>query len=146
MSVEENKAIARRFFEEGFVNPDILDEIVADDYVEYGQEEGGLETLKQHIAKHSIGLPDWRWVIDDIIAEGDKVVVCWKASATHTGEWWGIPPTDKKVEWAGMSCLRIADGKIAEQRVHWSAFWFHQQLGTIPPWDEIVKQAQSKQA
>jgi len=143
MSVEENKAIARRFVE-AWPNPDMLDEIVADDYVENAQKQD-LETLKQNIAKHLIGLPDMRFVVEDIIAEGNKAVVCWKASGTHTGEWWGIPPTDKEVEWVGMSCLRIADGKIAEQRVHWSVFWFHQQIGTIPPWEEIVKQAKSKQ-
>ena len=144
VSVEQNKALARRFVEEGLVNPDVLGEIVADDYVESGQQRG-LETLKEHIAKNLVGLPDWHFVIEDLIAEGDKVVVCWRASATHTGEWWGIPPTGKEVAWRGMSRLRIADGKIAEQQVCWNAFWFHEQIGTIPSWDEIVKQAQSKQ-
>ena len=119
MSVKENKAIVRRFIEEGLVNPNILDEIVADVYAENGQPQG-LATLKQHVAKHLAGLPDWRFVIEDIIAEGDKVVACWRTSATHTGEWWGIPPTDREVEFAGVSCFRIADGKIAEQRMHWS--------------------------
>ena len=143
MSLEENKAIARRFFEE-LGNPDMLDEIVADDYVENRQQQDR-ETLKQNIARHLIGLPDMRHVVEDIIAEGDKVVVCFKGTATHTGEWWGIPATGKEVEWRGMSRLRIVDGKIADQRVCWNVFWMHQQIGTIPPWDEIVKQAQSKQ-
>ena len=87
-----------------------------------------------------------RIVVEEIIAEGDKVVVCWKSNATHTGEWWGIPATGKEVEWSGISRLRIVDGKIADQRVHWSVFWMHQQIGTIPSWDEIAKQANAKQA
>ena len=143
MSLEENKAIARKFVE-GWTNPDALDEIVADDYVESDQPQS-LDVLKQHVAKHLAGLPDMRIVIEEMVAEGDNVVVCWKGNATHTGEWWGIPATGKEVEWRGMSRLRIVDGKVADQRVHWSFFWMLEQIGAVPPFDEIVKQAQEKQ-
>jgi steroid delta-isomerase-like uncharacterized protein len=143
MSLKENKAIARRFVEEGLVHPDMLDEIVADDYLE-GEQEQGLETLQEHVAAHKAGLPDWRYVVEDMVAEGDKVVVWWRASGTHTGEWWGIPPSGKKVAWSGVSWLRIANGKIAEQRLLWDAMGFHEQIGTIPPWEELVKQAREK--
>lgn len=142
MYAEENKAIARRFVE-GWVNPDTLDDMVADDYVEGGQQQNP-EMLKQNIARHLTGLPDMRIIVEEIIGEGENVVVCWRAKATHTGEWWGIPATGKEVEWRGISRLRIVDGKIADQRVHWNVFGFHQQIGTIPPWDEFVKQAQAK--
>ena len=67
MSVEENKAIARRLIEEGWSNPDILDEIIAEGVVEYGSDARGLETYKQTVSKHLIGFPDWRYVAEDVI-------------------------------------------------------------------------------
>jgi len=143
MSLEKNKTIARRFVE-GWTHPDTLDEIVADDYVEGGQQQS-LDILKQNLARHLAGLPDIRVVVEEIVAEGDNVVVCWKSNGTHTGEWLGIPATGKEVEWKGISHLRIVDGKVADQRVHWTVLWMLEQIGAVPPWDEIVKQAQEKQ-
>ena len=143
MSVEENKAIIRRFYEEIFTNPDIFDETVAAD-VTVGDTHG-LDAYKKVMSKWIAGFPDGEFVVEDIIAEGDKVVARYSFSGTHTGEWFGIPPTNKQVSFGGTVTFRIADGKIVEQWGHWSGFWFHVQLGTIPSFEEIVKQAQSKQ-
>jgi len=97
MSVEENKAIARRLVEEGWNNPDILDEILAVDIV-WGPDEGsGLENYKKGFPGQRLGCPDYHYDLEDIIAEGDKVVAKWKFTGTHTGEWFGAPPTGKQV-------------------------------------------------
>ena len=147
MSVEENKALIRRFVEEGWTKEglDILDEFVAADVVWHPGNNSGLEPYKQMFAEWHTGFPDARFVIEDIIAEGDKVVVRHSFSGTHTGEWFGIPPTNKQVSFGGTVTVRIADGEIVEQWGHWGGFWFHVQLGTIPSFEEIVKQAKSRQ-
>jgi predicted ester cyclase len=143
MSVEENKAIARRLVEEGWANPDILDEIIADEVVDPGGIRG-LDAYKQSCVAFCAGFPDARCSVQEIIAEGDKVVGRWEITATHTGAWAGIPPTNKQVSYDGTNTMRISDGKIVEHLQHWNAFWFHTQLGLIPPWEEFVQQAQSK--
>jgi predicted ester cyclase len=142
MSVEENKAVVRRFYEELWANLDNVDEIIAADVT--AGDIHGLDAYKHVMSEWITGFPDGVYVVEDIIAEGDKVVARHSFSGTHTGEWFGIPPTNKQVSVGGTFTYRIADGKIVEQWGHWSAFRLHTQLGTIPPWEEMVKQAQSK--
>jgi predicted ester cyclase len=147
MSVEENKAVVRRLFEgwrKG--NLDIFDEILVSDFVDHHSNSNSSEAYKQACATGFVGFPDARFTVDDIVAEGDKVVVRATSTGTHTGEWAGIPPTNKQITWTQIFIFRFVGSKIAEMWTEWNGISFHQQLGTIPPWDEIVKQAQSKQA
>ena len=146
MSVEENKALIRRLVEEGWTNPDTLDEIVAADFVTFGGARG-LDALKQFLSSVLTGFPDTRWVIEDIIAEGEKVVVRFKFSGTHTGEWQGIPPTNKHVSFDAAHTYRIAGGKVAEALWRQSdSFGIYAQLGIMPPIEELIEQAKAKLA
>ena len=146
MSVEENKALIRRLVEEGWANPDILDELVAADFVTLGGARG-LDALKQFLSRVLTGFPDARWAVEDIIAEGDKVVVRFKFSGTHTGEWRGIPPTNKQISFGGAHTYRIAGGKVAEALWgHSDSFTMYPQLGVTPPLKELIEQAKAKLA
>lgn len=69
--------------------------------------------------------------IDDIFADGDKVVVRWTTEAIHTGNFKGIPPTNKKVKYSGIDIYRLVDGKIIEQWYVWDRLGLYQQLGKI---------------
>ena len=76
---------------------------------------------------------DPRFTIEDLIAEGDKVVVRWTNSGTNVGEFLGMPPTGKSFTIAGIDIHRLQDGKMAE---HWHVvdnFSMLLQLGLIPP-------------
>jgi len=53
--------------------------------------------------------------VEDMITEGDKVVLRWTWGGTHTGEFWGVPPTGMQVTVTGISILRIEGGKIVEE-------------------------------
>ncbi len=76
MSLEENKAIVRRFVEAyNTGNLDLLDDLLAPDYVNHTLQIRGLETLKQFETMIFNTFPDWNEAIEDIIAEGDKVCV-----------------------------------------------------------------------
>ena len=122
MSLEENKVIASRLTYEGLNKKDVdgMDDYIADDYVFNGAPPDlhpGLKGLKQFFIMMFEAFPDWNSYVEDMVAEGDKVAVRWGATGTHKGEWEGIPPTGKKVEWKGLLIYRIVEGKLAEEWV-----------------------------
>ena len=135
MSLEENKAIVRKFVEVVFGkrNWDLLDDLVAPDYVDpdYPQLQGR-EGLKQMMNMFLKGFPDWHETIEDIIAEGDKVWVRVTYTGTHTGEWLGLAPTGNKITAMGaVDIYRIVNGKLAEYWNVTDAMDFNKQLGII---------------
>ena len=75
-----------------------------------------MEAARQIAAARRKVFPDLQIIIEDQIAEGDKVVTRYRASGTHRGELAGLAPTGKKVEVTGINICRIEGGKIAE---HW---------------------------
>jgi predicted ester cyclase len=126
MSAEENKALVRREQEELWNhsgNLDAAEELFAPDYI---------EAAKQEAADFRRGFPDVVSTIEDLIAEGDKVVARWRSRATHRGEYMGIPPTGKGVEFTGISVYRMEGGKIAESWVSEDQFGLMRQIGAIP--------------
>ena len=141
MSLEENKAIIRRLFEaENERNLAMLDELIAPDFVEGRDtpfEMRGPEGYRQFVTMLFNGFPDWHEIIEDIIAEGDKVCVHLKATATHTGEWnfLGVmlAPTGKKITYTAVNIWRVVDGKIAERKTIRDLLAFLTQLGLIQP-------------
>jgi predicted ester cyclase len=147
MSIEENKAIARRLIEEGWTtgNLDIWDEIYADSVVE-GSETYSLEAYKEISAGFLGAFPERSYTIHNMVAEGDKVVVQITLCSTHTGKWAGVLPTNKQLEHSGAVIFRFAGGKIAEDQWIGNMLSFWQQLGVIPLWEELVEQANAKQA
>ena len=114
---ETNKALARRFQNELFVNGNlaVVDELVADDYVDHSPMPGGPEGkagLTQIASVFRAAFPDMQLVAEDVIAEGDKVVMRNVARGTHTGELMGIAPTGRTVTINEIHIVRFAGGKI----------------------------------
>jgi len=134
MSLEENKAIVRKFIEAyNQQNLDLSDDLVAPDYVDpdYPQLQG-LEDLKQMMNMFFKAFPDFNETLEDIIAEGDKVWVLLTYTGTHTGEWMGLAPTGKKITCRAIDIYRIVNGKIVwGRRVPTPDFAFFKQLGVI---------------
>lgn len=134
---EENKAIARRFFEI-FERGDLdaLDEVLTADMVThdpYNPYAGeGLEGAKKAVAMYRDAFPDLRFEIEDLIAEGDRVVTRWTGTGTHEGELMGMQPTGKKASVTGMTIDRIEGGKIAEAWTNWDTLLLMQNIGAIP--------------
>ena len=137
MATEENKALVRRFVQVwGKGSLDTVDELAAPDFSVYyhllRETVHGPEAFKQVLREVHAGLPDVEAVSEDVIAEGDQVVVRWTMRGTHTGELLGIPPTGKQVTLTGITIYRLTDGKIVEERGEEDALGFMQQLGVIP--------------
>jgi steroid delta-isomerase-like uncharacterized protein len=133
---EENKAIAKRAFEEILSQGrfEVAEQLYAKDFVNHGiHRDIGLAEDQEALKGWHEAFPDASIVPEKLIAEGDLVTIYWVARGTNTGTGNGLPATGKKAELAGITIWRIVDGKIKEE---WSAFdrlSMMQQLGLLPP-------------
>ncbi|MGI9648465.1 MAG: ester cyclase [Acidimicrobiia bacterium] len=122
MSVEVNKELTLRFYDEAINkgNLDLIDDLVAADFVEHegfpGLPTSGPEAPKAALGLFMAGFSDLNMSADDVIAEGDKVVVRGTMSGTHTGEFMGIPATNQSFSIQFIDILEIRDGKAI---AHW---------------------------
>jgi len=135
MSVEENKALVCRYFEEwNKGNVAVFDDLCTADFVWHapgGLEQHGAEAAKKVFTRFLTTFPDFRVTIEDLIAEGDKVVCRCTRTGTHKGEYRGIAATGKQLTWTWMSMCRIEGGKMAEQWDEGDHLHVIQQMGAI---------------
>ena len=133
----EHKTIVRRFFEEAINqgNMTVVDELIARNYIEHEGPVGqpsGIEGFKQFLAMVATAFPDLQVSIEDLIAEGDKVVARVTVRGTHKGTLMGdIAPTGKHVAWKGIDIFQIAGGQIVGRWNHRDLLGLLQQLGVI---------------
>ena len=134
---EDNKAIVRRFIDEIFVRgrKETVDELLADDFVAHtwpSTTGDPKADLKSAIDRAAAGLSDPEFTIEDLIAEGDRVAARLTTSATHSGEFMGMPPSNKRYAIEEIHWFRLRDGKVVE---HWHQFdqmGLMKQLGATP--------------
>jgi len=144
VSVEENKALVRNFFEEVWNNRnlDYLDEVYSPDFTLHALwqntsaggaiEATGIEPAKKVIGGWFTGFPDIKVSVDDQVAEGDLVGSRHSSHGTHTNDFMGIPASGKEATVTGMTITRIADGKMVEAWTCWDALGMFEQLGMAP--------------
>ncbi len=136
MSIEENKSLARRYVEqvlnEG--NLDALNDLISPHYKRYLSPTATPltpELQKQRLAGLRAAFPDVHLTIEDMIAEGDRVMVRMTLRGTHRGTFQGIAPTGKPVTVFALDVVRIENGQMVE---HWGGpdlLNLLQQLGAI---------------
>lgn len=133
---EQNKSLVRHFIEEVWNRGKLtlIDELVASDYLEHQPraDANGPEGEKEFFTRLRAAFPDIHFMIEDQIAEGDKVVTRWTARATHTGEFLGIAPTGRHGVVTGIMIDRIANGKFVEGWTIYDELGMMQQLGIVP--------------
>lgn len=135
---EENKTIMRRALEEAYSRGDLTAaaQYYTDDYVRHDPATPnlgtGVEAVKQVVTTYRTAFPDLHLTIDDLLADGDKVVTRWTVRGTHRGSLQGAAPTGKEITTPGISISRIVEGRIAEEWVHWDTLGLLQQIGVIP--------------
>lgn len=136
MSTETHKSLVRRFYDEALNarRLDVIDELALADYIEHeplpGQRDG-LVGFKDRASMLIEGLAS-TYTLHDVIAEGDRVVVRWTNTGIHSGEFLGIPPTNRSFDFAGIDIYRIENDRMAE---HWHVvdqLTLLQQLGLVP--------------
>jgi steroid delta-isomerase-like uncharacterized protein len=144
MSADENKALYRRWFEEVVTdgNLKLADELLAPNYVMHfpGMPAPvNREGHKQLVMMFRNAFPDWQETVDDVIAEGDKVVIRVTGTGTHEGEFQGVPPSHARVTATGVGIGRIENGRIAESWAAYDALGMMQQIGAIPTPDQTPR-------
>ncbi len=119
--LEKNKAVVQRYVDEiqNAHSLDTIESIFAEDFTDHMASSGGLflggmDGLKRGYATFLNAFPDLHVMVEDMIAEADKVVVYKTLTGTHRGTHLGIPPTGKRVQYQIISIYRIKNGKIAE--------------------------------
>ena len=137
MSAEQNKVSVRRVYQEGFAgNLDVIDELVAPGYVCHhgtGREITGLEGLKHLFGESLRAFSDIQLVVHDQFAIGDKVATRSTMTATHTGEFRGIPPSGDTFSMWMITIERFAGDKVVETWQRYDTLTLMQLLGAIPP-------------
>ena len=129
-----NLSVVQRFYD-AYNKKDeaILNEVIANDYVDYGHQPPGrgLQGAKSDHQEFTRGFKDARFDIDEMFGSDDRVAVRWTVQGTHTGPFAGVSPTQKKITVHGISLYRLRDGKITETRNQPDLLALFTQLGTI---------------
>jgi predicted ester cyclase len=134
MSPEENKALVRRWFEElDKRNFAIIDELIPEDYVDHNPPLPDLPPGREGVRQSSLRLyaafPDAVHILEDQMAEGDKVMTRLTTRATFLGEILGYKPTGNAVEVSGIAVHRVANGRLVEHWAHLDMVGFMEQIG-----------------
>ena len=147
--MEPGKYIVKRFVEElwNARRLDVADEIFAVNCVTHQLHSGvmpecvrrGPAEMKEHVLGWLMSFPDLRFTIEQMIAEGDRVVSQLAMEGTHQGAWMGIPPTGRRLQIRMVTVHRIAKNKIAEDWVLVESLGFFQQLGMLPSTAELIR-------
>ena len=135
MSTATNKATVRRYFEQVLNEQrhDLVEEFLTENIELHGSGlPPGLEVVKQWFATFATAFPDGYTTIEDMVAEGDRVVARAAFNGTHRAEVQGIPATGKTVNMPGIAIFRLDNGKIAEGWLVNDNLSLMQQLGVIP--------------
>ena len=138
MTTEQNKALVRKLIEEVFNrgNMGVVEELFSPNFVESEElppgTPAGKEGVKQMVVMLHSAFPDFKATVEDILAEGDKVVVRQTWSGTQKGEWMGVPPTGRHVSIGVIDIIQMVDGKFVEHWGQMDSMGMMVQLGAIP--------------
>jgi steroid delta-isomerase-like uncharacterized protein len=133
MPAKESKAIARRYIEDIWNRGDLdtAQEIVASTVVFQGpiRKVEGLAAFLQYVKATRAVFPDLHFTVEDLVAEGDQVVICWTMTGTHDSAFMGIAPTGKRFAVRGVSTARLEGDTIAGIDLYWDRLGMVEQLG-----------------
>ena len=140
MPEAENRALFQKYFDEAANggNFDLLEEIFATDYLHHDPATPdprpmvGAQAVRDHLTSLKGAFPDLVFEVEDMVSDGDQIIVRWTARGTNTGDYFGMPATGKPIEITGMNTWRTSDGKAIEGWVNRDDIGLLQQLGVIP--------------
>lgn len=147
----DNANVARRYMNEiwGKGNLEAVDELVDENIVlrdPMTPELAGLDNFKQRVKEMQSTFSENNFTLEDVIVAGDRVIVLHSWSCKHTGDMAGLKPTGKTITGKAAEVLRLRNGKVVENISYMDMYGMYQQLGLVPPHDQLEKQASATQA
>jgi steroid delta-isomerase-like uncharacterized protein len=133
------ETLLHRWFEEVWNKgrAEAIDEMFADEGIAHGlndphgNELRGPQGYRPFFERFRNAFPDLRVIVEDAITEGDKIAARCTVRGTHTGEGIGLAPTDRPVEFTGMTIVRVKDGKVVEAWNNFDFMAMFQQMGAL---------------
>ena len=132
---EDMKALARAYAIMSGGDLDELDELMVPGFIDHDPEPDqvpGAEGVKEAFRRLRSGFPDLKLAPETMYVEGDTLIARVRVTGTHDGEYFGIPPTGKRVDVTGIDIVRIEEGKAVERWGVFDALKLMQQLGQVP--------------
>ena len=146
--MDDPKQVINRFVEELWNERrlEVADAIFANDCVTHQLRSGvpaeavprGPQAIKEHVAGWIASFPDLRFSVEQILSEGDRVVMQLLMEGTHQGAWLGIPASGKRMQVRMFTVHRFVQGKIVEDWVLVESLGVFQQLGVLPNTADLV--------
>ena len=133
----ENKTIVRRLYEEVWNDRkvDVVDKLLSPSHAlqepNASGSQIGPQVYKATVKRFHAAIPDLRFTVQEVISEGDKVVVAWILSGTHQGEFYGIAPSNKKISVEGITIHQVKNGKILESYASWDRLGMMRQVEAV---------------
>lgn len=133
----ENKTIVRRLYEEVWNDRkvDVVDKLLSPSHAlqepNASGSQIGPQVYKATVKRFHAAIPDLRFTVQEVISEGDKVVVAWILSGTHQGDFYGIAPSNKKVSVEGITIHQVKNGKILESYASWDRLGMMRQVEAV---------------
>lgn len=148
----DNAAVARRYMNEIFAkgNLDVIDELCADNIelkdpvTPHGMR--GKEALRQRVREMSKSFSDTTFDVDEVIVAGDRIVMRQTWRGKHTGDFMGLRGTGKTVSCLACDILRLENGKVVENISYFDVYEMFQQLGLLPPADQLARPGKQQPA
>ena len=133
-----NKALLRRFYKEVYIDWDMamVDEVLSPRFTSHdwpNDGRNGPQAFREYYTAIRSAVPDARYEVDDLIAEGNRVVVRWRLLGTHKGDFRGIAPTGLPITLKGIAIYRVDDGKLMERWVVSDLHGLLEEIGTSAP-------------
>ena len=134
MSIDDNKALVQRFCTEVFEDGDldVIESLTTDDFVDSTMPAwatAGRDGLRQHVAFLRSTFGEYRFTVQDQVADENSVVLFWTLHGTHHGAFLGLAPTEKQIDTRIVSLIRLRDGRIASYEGHPEVWGTVVQLG-----------------
>jgi steroid delta-isomerase-like uncharacterized protein len=147
--MDDPKQLINRFVEELWNERrlEVADAIFANNCVTHQLLSGvpadavprGPEAIKEHVTSWITSFPDLHFSIEQMLSEGDRVVMQLLVEGTHQGPWLGIPASGKKMQIRMFTVHRVVQGKIVEDWVLVEALGVFQQLGVVPNTPDLIE-------
>lgn len=135
-TTDENKEIVRRLEAIWDGDMEIVDELVAADFLNHNplvpDAPPGPAGFKQNVSALRTAFPDIEFATEDVVAEGNKVVFRAVGHGTHEGELMGVEPTGREIELTGIVIFRIDEGQVVERWAQFDTIGMLRQLGAFP--------------